>query len=68
MECVKIGDIIIVTKVLSPGMADCILHKTLKIVGIDTILPHYYPYCVYYNCRRYWVEGVLYSSLVKELL
>jgi hypothetical protein len=64
---VKVGDNIIVTGVLTPGIYESLIGKILQIVDIDRILPHYYPYKVCYNSRMFWVEGVAHSSLMEAL-
>lgn len=68
MGCVKKGDSIIITQVLwfgdtNPGIEG----KTSKVLFIDTIL-RTFPYKIEINDRVYWVEGVLESSLMMELM
>jgi hypothetical protein len=68
MGSVKIGDFIIVTKVLFSECENSHLHKVLKVERIDNLLTGYYPYCVRYNGFEYWVEGIPYSPLMMELV
>ena len=68
MGNLKIGDKIIVMKVLtSQPDIDYIIGEVLQIEFIDTIFDRF-PFAVSYNGRKYWVEGVTYSTLMLELM
>jgi hypothetical protein len=77
MGNLKVGDDIIVTKVLSKVSAAIkaksiigTKHKIIRIDFIDFIGFEFqtYPYQILINGSTFWVEGIPYSSLMMELV
>jgi hypothetical protein len=73
LGCIKSGDYIIVTAVLSINphkevVESGILYSKQKVEFVDSMgLPAYYPYKVIFKDRAYWVCGVPYSPVMEEL-
>jgi hypothetical protein len=73
MGCVKIGDYILVTSVLSINphkevVDSGILFSKQQVEYIDRLgLPEYYPYKIVFKDKAFWVTGVLYSPVLEEL-
>lgn len=68
MGSLRIGDKIIVTKVLTTHPEGAfIIGEILEITYIDTILDTF-PFAIRYDYKKYWVEGVPYSPLMMELM
>lgn len=70
MGGIKVGDKIIVTKIIDCyifNIDTSVIGTVQEVLFIDSILPSY-PFKIIYKNKAYWAEGVLYSSLMMELL
>jgi hypothetical protein len=68
MGNLKVGDKIIVTKVLQMGKSLDHLKFTIQEISSIHTPEDYYPYKIEIDTSTHWVEGIPYSPLVLELL
>lgn len=68
MGNLKVGDKIIITKVLTPSLSDRekLIGTISTIKYIDVILDSY-PFLIF-ETQEFWVEGIPYSPLLEELM